>query len=159
LKVRFKTYLISQWLLCISICLGFVSEVSSQEYFQQEVNYTISVKLNDKLHELDAFETIEYINNSPDSLQILYFHLWPNAYSNNNTDLAKQLFSINGKSRLFKNSGLYGGGKVLKVEAGTDEINNRLMKSCITQLVKGWTLPTPSDGKPASVEVFLVFNF
>ncbi len=108
MKVRFKTYLISQWLLCISICLGFVSEVSSQEYFQQEVNYTISVKLNDKLHELDAFETIEYINNSPDSLQILYFHLWPNAYSNNNTDLAKQLFSINGKSRLFKNSGLYG---------------------------------------------------
>jgi Ca-activated chloride channel family protein len=52
-----------------------------------------------------------------------------------------------------------GGGKVLKVEAGIDEINNRVLKSCIIQLVKGWTLPAPSDGKPASVEVFLVFNF
>jgi Ca-activated chloride channel family protein len=52
-----------------------------------------------------------------------------------------------------------GGGKVLKVEAGIDEINNRVLKSCIIQLVKGWTLPAPSDGKSASVEVFLVFNF
>jgi Ca-activated chloride channel homolog len=52
-----------------------------------------------------------------------------------------------------------GGGKVLKVEAGIDEINNRVLKSCIIQLVKGWALPAPSDGKPASVEVFLAFNF
>ena len=52
-----------------------------------------------------------------------------------------------------------GGGKVLKVEAGIDEINNSVLKSCIIQLVKGWMLPAPSDGKPASVEVFLVFNF
>ena len=52
-----------------------------------------------------------------------------------------------------------GGGKVLKVEAGIDEINNHVLKSCIIQLVKGWALPEPSDGKPASVEVFLAFNF
>ncbi|MFP4025635.1 MAG: M1 family peptidase, partial [Thiohalospira sp.] len=40
----------------------------SQKYFQQEVNYTIDVKLNDKTHSLRAFEEIEYINNSPDKL-------------------------------------------------------------------------------------------
>ena len=50
------------------------------------------------------------------------------------------------------------GGKVLKVEAGIDEINNRVLKSCIINLVKGWTLPESSDGKPASAEVSLVFN-
>jgi hypothetical protein len=42
-----------------------------------------------------------YVNNSPDSLKILLFHLWPNAYSDNKTALAKQLFSWQGRSRLF----------------------------------------------------------
>ncbi len=73
----------------------------SQDYFQQEVNYKIEVKLNDVDHELSAFETIEYINNSPDELDYLYFHLWPNAYANNNTALAKQLLEGN-KKELFK---------------------------------------------------------
>jgi hypothetical protein len=50
------------------------------------------------------------------------------------------------------------GGTVLKVEAGIDEINNRVLKSCIINLVKGWTLPASSGGKPASAEVPLVFN-
>jgi hypothetical protein len=50
------------------------------------------------------------------------------------------------------------GGKVLKVEAEIDEINNRVLKSCIINLVKGWTLPVSSSGKPASAEVPLVSN-
>ncbi|MBP7464317.1 MAG: M1 family metallopeptidase, partial [Bacteroidales bacterium] len=33
---------------------------------------------------------IEYINNSPDTLQSIYFHCWPNAYRDNNTAFAKQ---------------------------------------------------------------------
>ncbi|MDP3432936.1 MAG: M1 family metallopeptidase, partial [Bacteroidota bacterium] len=95
----------------LTFCFIFilsVSEVSAQEYFQQEVNFRINVTLNDKLHELNAFETIEYINNSPDTLHSLYFHLWPNAYSNNKTELAKQLFRINGKQKLFNDPELQG---------------------------------------------------
>lgn len=97
-------------LLVFSSLLFFVllPEVSAQEYFQQEVNYRIHVTLNDKLHELDAFETIEYTNNSPDTLKSLYFHLWPNGYSSNKTELAQQLFSIEGKSKLFKDPELNG---------------------------------------------------
>jgi hypothetical protein len=82
--------------------------VISQEYFQQEVNYRINVTLDDRKHELSGFESIEYINNSPDTLGFIYFHLWPNAYSDNNTALARQLFSLNGKSRLFKDPELRG---------------------------------------------------
>ena len=95
----------------LSVCFIFIlsfSEVLAQEYFQQEVNFRINVTLNDKLHELNAFETIEYINNSPDTLQSIYFHLWPNAYSNNKTELAKQLFRINGKQKLFDDPELLG---------------------------------------------------
>ena len=76
--------------------------VSSQTYFQQEVNYTINVKLDDIKHELNADETIEYINNSPHELSFIYMHLWPNAYKNNKTALAKQLFE-NGSTE-FHNS-------------------------------------------------------
>jgi len=62
----------------------------STPYFQQEVNYNIDVRLNDFTHELDATETIEYINNSPDRLEYIYFHIWPNAYKKYNTALGKQ---------------------------------------------------------------------
>lgn len=62
-----------------------------QDYFQQEVNYTISVTLDDKEHMLYGQESFEYINNSPDALEFIYIHLWPNAYKNGKTALAKQL--------------------------------------------------------------------
>lgn len=81
---------------------------SSQEYFQQEVNFKIHVSLNDKRHALTAFETVEYINNSPDTLNFLYFHLWPNAYANNKTELANQLLSWKGKEKLFNDIELKG---------------------------------------------------
>ena len=64
---------------------------SQQTYFQQEVNYKIDVKLNDVTHVLSAHEEIEYINNSNQSLSYIYFHLWPNAYKDHSTALAKQL--------------------------------------------------------------------
>jgi len=100
--------LIRQLLISCLIFFASFQEASSQEYFQQRVNYKIQVKLNDQLHELNAFETLEYINNSPDTLRFLFFHLWPNGYSNNNTELAKQLFSINGKQKLFNDPELKG---------------------------------------------------
>ncbi len=64
--------------------------------------------LNDRTHELNGYESVEYINNSPDTLNFLYFHLWPNAYSNNKTALARQMFTINGKSKLFNDPELKG---------------------------------------------------
>ena len=63
----------------------------AQDRFQQRVTYTINVELDDKRHSLGGEETISYTNNSPDSLHDLYFHLWPNAYKNDETALANQL--------------------------------------------------------------------
>jgi hypothetical protein len=73
---------------------------AQQTYFQQEVNYKINVKLNDSANALKAFEEIQYINNSDKGLEYIYFHLWPNAYKNHQTALAKQLLKL-GKSDLF----------------------------------------------------------
>ncbi|MDD4993267.1 MAG: M1 family metallopeptidase [Paludibacter sp.] len=96
-------------LILLCIALGVMSsQAYAVEYFQQTVNYNIRVTLHDKTHELSAYEEVEYINNSPDTLRQLYFHLWPNAYSNNKTDLAKQLFTTRGKERLFNDPALRG---------------------------------------------------
>jgi hypothetical protein len=76
----------------IFILLGIFPFVTySQNYFQQDVKYTIHVSLNDIKHELSANDSIAYTNNSPDDLTFLYFHLWPNAYKDNTTALARQL--------------------------------------------------------------------
>jgi len=94
-------------LLCL-IIVGIFPKVYSRPYFQQKVNYSIDVTLNDKSNELTAFEQVEYTNNSPDTLRFIYFHLWPNGYSNNKTDLAKQLINSKGKERLFNDPELSG---------------------------------------------------
>ncbi|HEX2967724.1 MAG TPA: M1 family metallopeptidase [Bacteroidales bacterium] len=86
------------------LAAGFSSLSAQKTYFQQEVNYNITVTLDDTRGVLDAYEVLEYINNSPDTLSSLYFHLWPNAYSDNNTALAKQLFVLKGKQKLFRDN-------------------------------------------------------
>lgn len=72
----------------ISFC-GF----AQTGYWQQEVNYTIAVSLNDTEHSIKGDISMEYINHSPDTLSFIYFHLWPNAYKNETTALADQLES------------------------------------------------------------------
>ncbi|MCB0400522.1 MAG: M1 family metallopeptidase [Flavobacteriales bacterium] len=59
-------------------------------YFQQEVNYEIRVELDDRKHELNAFEQVTYINHSDQPIHSIYFHLWPNAYRSYQTALCKQ---------------------------------------------------------------------
>lgn len=93
----------SQFVLLLISILFIKKESVAQRYFQQEVNYEIKVELNDEKHELEAFESITYINRSPDTLSFLYFHLWPNAYKNNNTALAKQLLDL-GETKLYFSS-------------------------------------------------------
>ncbi len=62
----------------------------TQPDFQQEVNHTIEVKLDVNTKALTGQIETEYINNSPNSLDYIYYHLWPNAYKNNETEFAKQ---------------------------------------------------------------------
>ena len=76
----------------IFISIFLISIISAQEteYFQQYVDYDISVILNDKDHTLTAYEKLLYKNNSPDTLNFIWFHIWPNAYKNDSTAFAKQ---------------------------------------------------------------------
>ena len=80
---------------------------------------------------MSAFETIEYINNSPDELSFIYFHLWPNAYDNNNTALAKQklensrlkLFTIEAQRGFIDSLDFKVNGKIIKWEYDKEHID------------------------------------
>ncbi len=90
--------------LILILLLGHILlKVNAEEYWQQDVHYTIDVELNDSTHELLGFINMKYINNSPDVLNQIYIHLWPNAYKNNNTAFAKQLLE-NGNTSFYFSS-------------------------------------------------------
>jgi len=72
----------------------------AQSYWQQQVDYTIDVSLNDPEKSLDGFARIQYTNNSPDTLPFIWFHLWPNAYKNDRTAFSEQLLG-NGRTEFY----------------------------------------------------------
>lgn len=75
----------------------------AQDYWQQEVHYTIDVALDEKQHTLKGNLSLQYINHSPDTLTYIWFHLWPNAYKNGNTALAMQLAGDKQGKKKFRN--------------------------------------------------------
>ncbi len=87
---------------------GAVQFAQAQNYFQQQVDYKIEAVLNDKNHSLSAFQTIEYTNNSNQSLSEIWFHIWPNAYKNQQTALSKQILE-NGNEAMYFSSPLQRG--------------------------------------------------
>jgi hypothetical protein len=76
-------------ILC-ALLFGGTALYGQSSYFQQEVNYTIQVQLDESNKLLRGFEKMEYINRSPDTLQYIFMHLWPNAYKNDKTAFNKQ---------------------------------------------------------------------
>jgi hypothetical protein len=76
------------------------SAAAQSSYWQQEVHYTIDVTLNDQEHSLDGFLKLRYINRSPDTLHYIWFHLWPNAFKNDQTAFSEQLL-LNGRTDFY----------------------------------------------------------
>ncbi|MGV3613285.1 MAG: M1 family metallopeptidase [Fluviicola sp.] len=81
-----------RFLLLLTIITSASFHSFSQTYWQQKVDYTISVKLDDVKHTLSGYESFVYHNNSPQALDFIYMHLWPNAYSTGKTALGRQLY-------------------------------------------------------------------
>ncbi|MCX7995578.1 MAG: M1 family metallopeptidase [candidate division WOR-3 bacterium] len=83
-------------------------------FYQQRVDYRIFCSLDDVRRELKISEKLVYYNNAPVSLETLYFHLYANAYRDNNTTFAKEL----------KRLGSYRFLKAKKSERGWIDINS-----------------------------------
>lgn len=52
----------------------------SKSYWQQDVHYIISADIDEKTDQIKATQTLEYWNNSPDTLYEVFFHLYQNAF-------------------------------------------------------------------------------
>ena len=70
----------------------------SDGYFQQETDYAIDVRLDDRDHTLHGQLELRYTNHAPRALDSIVFHLWPRAYRNENTAFARQQLR-NGSTR------------------------------------------------------------
>lgn len=73
------------------VALALPCALTAQDYFQQQVDYTINVRLDDEQHMLHAQESFTYTNNSTTTLDTLWIHLWPNAYRDQETALCEQM--------------------------------------------------------------------
>ena len=100
-----------------------IQTVWAEEYWQQKVEYDIQVTLIDSVHQLSGSETIKYINNSPDTLRSLYFHLWPNAYRDATTMLARQKFRRGSTKIYYSPDSAFGGIELSKVRADGDSMS------------------------------------
>ncbi|MBK9412258.1 MAG: M1 family metallopeptidase [Bacteroidetes bacterium] len=109
----------------------FINQLHSSTYFQQKVDYKIQVTLNDATHELRGFEEITYTNNSPVPLQELYFHLYPNAYKNTSTPLAKELYNVGAEYMLEAEEKDLGSIDSLDFKTGTKKLEWQLLQDTI----------------------------
>ena len=71
--------------LFCSLCLLFVlfDRVVADpldSYWQQKVDYEMEITLLDSIRQITGKTMIKYTNNSPDSLDRIYMHLYPNAF-------------------------------------------------------------------------------
>ena len=61
-------------------------------YWQQDVYYIISANIDEQKDRIDGTEKLTYWNNSPDDLNVVYFHLYQNAFQpeSHHADLNEQ---------------------------------------------------------------------
>jgi len=89
------------------LILLFISTqlTAQQGYWQQYLRYDIKAELDPKEKSITGFETIVYKNNSPSTLDFIWFHIWPNAYKNKTTALLQQITSDTERSKKMDNFG------------------------------------------------------
>ena len=104
---------LSVTLLFFMITSGlFAQGNKGNKYWQQRVHYKIQVELDDEQHRLLASMKLIYVNNSPHTLDTIYFHVYPNAFKDNTSVYAREQMETGNLEYLFaekeKRGALYG---------------------------------------------------
>jgi hypothetical protein len=82
-----------------------ISQFQAQQgaYYQQAAKYRMDIDVNAEKFTYQGKQTLEYTNNSPDELNVVYFHLYWNAFKPNSMmDQRVASQGKNGDSRLQK---------------------------------------------------------
>lgn len=61
-----------------------------KSYWQQQTHYAIEARLDTSQHQIHGHLNLTYINHSPETLNYIWFHLWPKAYSSNSSEFARR---------------------------------------------------------------------
>jgi hypothetical protein len=91
-------------LIVFSFLISHINSIHAQpERWQQKIKYTIDVDVNVLSNQFKGTEKIDYLNNSPDTLNRLFFHLYWNAFQPNSMmdvrsrELGKTILGTNRK--------------------------------------------------------------
>jgi hypothetical protein len=84
-----KSFLINIFLWSLFFNLKS-QNLDQQSKWQQKVDHHIDVELFPQYQCIIGYSQIIYFNYSPDTLNEIYFHIYPNAYSHQNTSFANQ---------------------------------------------------------------------
>jgi Peptidase family M1 domain len=144
------------YLLCLTLFFFYQALAQDTSYWQQKVYYTINAELDDKAKTITGFETLVYKNNSPDTLNFIWFHIYPNAYKNDSTALFIQLKNSKERSKkIRKNNRGYIDGLSFKVNGTAAKIEPH-EESTYIDIVK---LLLPQQLKPGdSIEIKTPFT-
>jgi len=67
-------------ILLVSVILVASQAKAQHGYWQQEVDYTMHIDFDATSHQFDGNQKLVYTNNSPDTLNTVYYHLYFNAF-------------------------------------------------------------------------------
>jgi hypothetical protein len=141
------------------------SGAPGHKYWQQQADYKIKVKLHDDKQTLTASETINYKNNSPDTLTYLWLQLDQNRFNRDSIASTTKTTSLANKSNpkttygsmrnMVRSMEYDGGFNITRVAQGT---NGRKLKHVINNTMMRIDLPTPlRSGK--SFEFSIDWNY
>ncbi len=66
--------------LLISFFLSLPILAQNTSYWQQHVDYTMNIDMNVENYQYDGTQQLVYTNNSPDTLDVVFYHLFYNAF-------------------------------------------------------------------------------
>ncbi|MCH8317845.1 MAG: M1 family metallopeptidase, partial [Bacteroidetes bacterium] len=123
------------------------SGAPGHQYWQQKADYVIKLELDDENQRITGFETINYINNSPDALSYLWLQLDQNVRAKNSDSYKSNTHTIDDDLKLkgltyFVNHGSFEGGykiEQVKDKSGLDLkyfINKTMMRIDIPSPLK-----------------------
>ncbi len=70
-------------ILPLALLQGYLFSQTHRPSWQQQVHYTMDVELDTEYNLIYGKEIFNYVNHSPDTLRVLYMHLYVNAFKKN----------------------------------------------------------------------------